>query len=452
MSSRLIIVSNRLPLSADESKGQLEFIRSNGGLATALASIFDPASARWVGWPGIRRRLKRHELRHSKLSSAYELIGLENDTLTGFYDHIANSVWWPMLHGLKPTIKAKQSDWNHARDAIEQFADTLVDTIKADDIIWVHDYQLFWLPKMLRDRGVKNKIGFFLHTPFLISPKTAKLKSFRNVITSLETVDLLGMQTNRDVEHWQKVSRNYTAHPVVQAFPIGITTSDFVRRRLTPRVQALMYRYRQKIGVRTVIISISRLDYTKGLIDELEGFRLFLRRAKHPASYVFRLNVSPSRESVDGYKELQRSVEETVANINQEFSRFKHPPVWYSYNNMDVNHLVAWYRIARIHLNTPIADGMNLIVKEYIASRMLPGVVIISNSMGAADELASGIIVPPGDIEEIANALQKAVTMPRRQLLHRWTKLQKAVFSHQAKDWANEFLEALENTRPYDDV
>lgn len=446
MSGRIIIVSNRLPLSAHESKGRLEFIRSNGGLATALASIFDPASARWVGWPGLRRRLKHHELHHASISSAYELIGLENDTLTGFYDHIANGVWWPMLHGLEPTIKAKQSDWNHAHDAIEKFADTLVATVEPDDIIWIHDYQLFWLPQMLRDRKIKNKIGFFLHTPFLVTPKVAQSKSFRAVISSLATVDLLGMQTKRDVEHWQKVANKNNIPLSAQAFPIGITTADFVRKRLTPRVQALISRHRQKVGLRTVIISISRLDYTKGLIEELEGFRLFLRNAKRPGNYIFRLNVAPSRESVSGYNELQRKVQKTVDTINKEFSHLKHPPVWYTYDNMDINHMIAWYRVARIHLNTPVADGMNLVIKEYIASRVLPGMVIMSDSMGAADELTSGLIVPPGDVKAIADAIQEAVTMPRHILLKRWTKLQKAVFSHQAKDWANEFLAELENT------
>lgn len=444
MSGRLIIVSNRLPLSAHEDKGRLKFTRSNGGLATALASIFDPASARWVGWPGLRRRLKNHEIRRSNISKAYHLIGLEDDTLTGFYDHIANSVWWPMLHGLEPTVNPSQSDWKHAYTAIEKFSETLLATIQPDDTIWIHDYQLFWLPKMLREQGVTNKIGFFLHTPFLITPKTAATKAFSDVIESLKTVDLLGMQTSRDIEHWRKIVGKTAKQPIAQAFPIGITTADFVRRRLTPRVQTLMTRYRQKVGRRTVIISISRLDYTKGLVTELEAFRLFLHHSKHPGRYVFRLNVAPSRESVDGYKELEREVDETVAQINSEFSRLKRPPVWYTYDNMDLDHLVAWYRLARVHLNTPVADGMNLVVKEYIAARMLPGTVVISDSMGAAAELTSGIIVPPNDIEATAKALERAVTMPRGQLIRRWTKLQKNVYSHQAKDWANEFLAKLE--------
>lgn len=443
MSGRLIIVSNRLPLSAHENKGRLEFIRSNGGLATALASIFDPASARWVGWPGLRRRLKNHEIRSSNLSNAYELIGLENDTLTGFYDHIANSVWWPMLHGLEPTMEPKQSDWDHAHNAIEQFADKLTDTVQPDDTIWIHDYQLFWLPQMLRNRGITNKIGFFLHTPFLITPPVAKSKAFAAVITSLKTVDLLGMQTARDVEHWQHVVGKKTKQPAVQAFPIGITTADFVRRRLTPRVQALIAHYRQKVGTRTVIISISRLDYTKGLVTELEAFRLFLRSTKHPGRYVFRLNIAPSRESVNGYNELRKQVEVTVKDINEEFSRLKHSPVWYSYYNLDVDHLVAWYRVARIHLNTPVADGMNLVVKEYIASRVFPGMIVMSSTMGAADELTSGIIVPPNDVKATAAALEKAVTMPQHIMLRRWTKMQKIVFTHQAKDWASEFLAML---------
>lgn len=443
MSGRLIIVSNRLPLSAREHKGRLEFTRSNGGLATALASIFDPASARWVGWPGLRRRLKKHEIRRSNISKAYELIGLEDDTLTGFYDHIANSVWWPMLHGLKPTVKPNKSDWAHAHDAIEKFSETLLATIQPDDTIWIHDYQLFWLPKMLRDRGITNKVGFFLHTPFLVTPKVAQSSAFADVITSLKTVDLLGMQTQRDIKHWQAVVGNAKKLPVAQSFPIGITTADFVRRRLTPKVQGLMARFRQKVGRRTVIVSISRLDYTKGLVTELEAFRLFLRNAKRPGSYVFRLNVAPSRESVDGYKQLEQEVNKTVKSINDEFSHFKRPPVWYSYDNMDLDHLVAWYRLARVHLNTPVADGMNLVVKEYIASRVLPGTVVISDSMGAADELTSGIIVPPNDINATAEALQKAVTMPRHILLRRWNNMQKVVFSHQAKNWANEFLDKL---------
>lgn len=323
MSGRLIIVSNRLPLSAQEKHDRLEFTRSNGGLATALASIFDPATARWVGWPGLRRALKTHEIHRAKLPKAYELIGLDDETLRGFYDTIANGVWWPGLHGLTATIKPTADDWRHAKRAVEAFADQIAASATPDDTIRVHDYQLFWLPKMLRERGLQNKIGFFLHTPFLISKKVAASRDFKAAIDSLACVDLLSMQTERDIQNWQNITKNLKTHPRVAAFPIGITAKDFVERRFSPRVSALATKYRQKVGRRVVIISISRLDYTKGLITELEAFREFLRNAKRPQNYVFRLNVAPSRESVAAYGKLKSDIEMLVDDINNEFSHLK---------------------------------------------------------------------------------------------------------------------------------
>lgn len=443
MSGRLIIVSNRLPLSAQEKRGRLEFTRSNGGLATALASIFDPATARWVGWPGLRRVLKTHEIRRAKLPNAYELIGLDDKTLHGFYDTIANGVWWPELHGLEPTISPTREDWAQAKKAVEVFADRIANTTDPEDTIWIHDYQLFWLPKMLRDRGLKNKIGFFLHTPFLVSKKVARSRDFTAVLESLSTVDLLGMQTKRDVENWQALTKKLSSHPRTQAFPIGITAADFVERRLSPRVQTLAAKYRQKVGRRVVIVSISRLDYTKGLLTELKAFRQFLRTTKRPRNYVLRLNVAPSRESVEAYGKLKKDIEQTVDSINQEFSHFKKLPVWYSYDNMDLDELVAWYRIARVHLNTPVADGMNLVVKEYIAARNIPGSIVISSTMGAADELTSAVIVPPNDVDATAAGIEKAVTLSPAARLRRWQKMKAVVFSHQASDWAREFLAEL---------
>ena len=239
--------------------------------------------------------------------------------MRGLYDTIANGVWWPGLHGLTATIKPTADDWRHAKRAVEAFADQIAASATPDDTIWVHDYQLFWLPKMLRERGLQNKIGFFLHTQFLISKKVAASRDFKAAIDSLACVDLLGMQTERDIQNWQNITKNLKTHPRVAAFPIGITAKDFVERRFSPRVSALATKYRQKVGRRVVIISISRLDYTKGLITELEAFREFLRNAKRPQNYVFRLNVAPSRESVAAYGRLKSDIETLVDDINHEF-------------------------------------------------------------------------------------------------------------------------------------
>jgi trehalose 6-phosphate synthase/phosphatase len=446
MVRRLIIASNRLPVSVREEHGLLSLSRSNGGLATALASLFDQDSSLWVGWTGYRCQLSLSDIESLGLPPYVAPVNLTKKEISGYYDHFSNGILWPLAHGLPMTSVFSDDLWQDVQSVTKRFAEAIESVVRPSDIIWVHDYHLMLLPGMLRSRGIKNRIGFFLHTPFPSPKFAARMPHFQDIMGSLLQTDLIGLQVGRDVRRFKKALAAFSpavSHPpVVMSFPIGIDFDSFNSPADTESVTKLAATLKKPFARKTVIFSLSRLDYTKGIITQLRAYERLL--ATHPErDIVYRLNVAPSRESMLEYRELREEVEALVSSINKRLGTKTWQPVVYSYDNMGAAEITAWYQIADIHLNTPIADGMNLIAKEYVAARKEPGVLIISSTMGAARQLQEALIVPPHAIAPTARALQSALSMPKKEKSRRWTVLRQEVEAHQASGWANDFLRSL---------
>jgi trehalose 6-phosphate synthase/phosphatase len=442
MVRRLIIASNRLPVSIREEHGVLSLSRSNGGLATALASLFRQDSSLWVGWTGLRRQLTDAELQRLALPPQLTAVNLTEKEITRYYDGFSNGILWPLAHGLPETVAFTEEIWQNVQKATQRFADAIESVAAPDDDIWIHDYHLLLLPGVLRARGLKNRIGFFLHTPFPTLRAARKVPHLPEILKSLAATDLVGVQTKRDVRRLNLLGR--IAGVKAKAFPIGINFAEFNAPTDDKTITKLAAACKKEVEDYSVIFSLSRLDYTKGILTQLEAYRRFL--AKWPASgkkTIYRLNVAPSRESMLEYRSLREAIEGAVRTINQQFGTKTWQPVVYSYENMGPEEITAWFRTSDIHLNTPIADGMNLIAKEYVAARKPPGALIISSTMGAASQLAEALIVPPKNPDTIAAAIHAALTMPEGERSRRWTALRHEVEMHQVAQWADDFMKSL---------
>lgn len=428
--SRIILVSNRLPIgiSTDES-GNLTASRSNGGLATALSSLFENQESLWVGWTGLRRHLKPAELTELNLPDTIVPINLTDAEITHYYDRYSNGVLWPLLHEFQPSITLTKSDITSVRGVLKQFADVVAEVVRPDDIIWVHDYHLLLLPGMLRERGLKNRIGFFLHTPVPVARLKDAIPLLKESIDSLKTTDILGVQVERDVRAAYKFGLTAKSYPIVVDFARidSLGSSEDIRRA----GEELRQQYKGK----QIITSLSRLDYSKGILTQLDAIDLL---ADTRNNFIYRLNIAPSRESVLEYRELYEAITERVSEINK-----RHRVIDYTYQNMNEHEVTALLNATDIQLNIPIKDGMNLVAKEHIAARRTPGVIVLSTEAGAADQLKDALLVPPNDPEAAARALNQALDMKNAEKARRWHKLRGNVKYDDIYRWHEAFITDL---------
>lgn len=447
---RVILASNRLPVHLVQGDGGLSLERSVGGLATAMSSVFDKHSALWVGWSGIDEELPPAKLRRLGFPDRLVPLGLSAELLRGYYDQVANGVLWPLLHGLKVSTSESvaESDWSAMRKVTRRFAAVIQKRIKPADVIWIHDYHLAFLPRQLRDAGVRNRIGFFLHTPFPTANFLLTWPAHRQLLQSLSHVDVLGFQTPRDAAHFRvslaAVGMRMKPGAIVRDFPIGIDYRAYRAAGQIVKVKSHLARLGAKLGGKRVILSVSRLDYTKGIIEQLYAVQQWLETLKHPERLVYKLIVSPSREDIDEYKNLKRDIEETVAAINARFARKGFRPIDYSYRNHGFEEVNAWFRLAHILLVTPRIDGMNLVVKEYVAARENgQGMVVLSETAGAAFQLKDAVLVDPLDVDAIAAGLDRALRMSSAERKRRWRAMRASVKQEDVFWWSERFLRAL---------
>lgn len=446
---RVIVVSNRLPVKITEEGGELVLKRTEGGLATALGSVMNTQPMLWIGWPGTWQRLTKKQLRNLNFPDLLVPVTMSKGLLAAYYNRLANGVVWPLLHGIKPAKLDQKADWKANSQVMNLFADAVEKNLRPDDVIWIHDYHLPLLPSVLRDRGIDNRMGFFLHTPF---PPTAVFLNWRHhrpILKSLGQVDVVGFQTERDARNFKAALKatgiEMKPGAVVKAFPIGV---DYKTYRSADRVREVAdYLKRLKIMTspeKKLILSVSRLDYTKGIVQQLEAVELALQQYE-PGTVQYRLVVAPSREDIAEYQALKTKIEETVERINGRW-RERHgiEPVVFEYRSHGFEELSAWYRLADVLLVTPIIDGMNLVVKEYIAARGSKlGAVVLSRTIGAASQLTDAILVNPADVHGIARGIMKALDMPLVEQGRRWDSLLKNVRQEDVFWWTNSFLEAL---------
>ena len=465
---RLIIVSNRLPFTASHENGNLLFKDSAGGLVTGLKSFLGTWNGEylWIGWPGLcftdemRDEFKQKVLQDFKAHPVF----IPEEKMENFYQGFCNSTIWPLFHYFPMFVTYSEQQWQVYREVNEIFCNAIIDVVRPDDIIWIHDYHLMLLPGKLRQRFPGQTIGFFLHIPFPSFEVFRLLPGMWGIemIEGLLGADLIGFHTHDYAHYFLRTVLRKLGHEhnlglitlptrTVRAdtFPIGIEFSKFNRASEESDVQKEIYALLKTKADRKVIFSVDRLDYTKGILNRLEGYEYFLE--KNPEWHekvLFILVVVPSRIGVYQYQQMKAGIDGMVGKINGRFGNINWTPVVYQYHAIDFPELAALYSISDVALITPLRDGMNLVAKEYVASRADgTGVLVLSEMAGAARELGEAIIVNPNHKEDIARALREAAEMPADEQRMRMERMQRRLKTYDIIRWSGDFLSSLHEVK-----
>jgi trehalose 6-phosphate synthase/phosphatase len=448
----VLLASNRLPWTVNNNRSGL--LPSVGGLATALAGFHSRARSLWLGWDGqpaeeaepfdseIRRELGRFRAVPVPLTSR---------DVDQYYHAYSNSILWPALHGFSPLIDEQDEHWVGYRRVNERFARTIAEHVRPGDCVWVHDFHLMLVPRLLREIAPRIRTGFFLHTPFPDPAAFARIDRATELIDGILAADLIGLQTPDDVGNFLRVvdhtdtrARDLDVH----AYPIGIDVGSFETLAGRSDVELDVQRLRST-GVR-LLLGVDRLDYTKGIPQRLLAYERLLTDSPELHRRVKLIQIAvPSRAELSAYKRLRKRVEALVARINFRFGDADWMPVEYRYQTVDPATLVALYRAADVMLVTPIRDGMNLVAKEFVASRTDgDGVLLLSRTAGAATELRAALLVDPRNVKQLAATLSGALMMSANERKTRIRHLRAAVSANDATHWADRFLTELKRDRP----
>lgn len=468
---RLVVASNRLPVVlAQEGKGgdwRLE--RGSGGLVTALEPILRERGGLWVGWPGIERgRIPNLDdvLSRSTAGVGYEVKGvnLSPRQRDDFYLGFANQVIWPLFHDLLDQCNFEPRFWKAYEDVNRKFARVLAHELRDGDFVWVHDYHLMSVGAEMRERGVKQSLGFYLHIPFPPLDLFVTLPWRFQILKGLLSFDLVGFQSARDRKNFiqclrhmvptaeiggegGRVCRVDVAGRTVRVgvFPVSIDFGEFAGAAASDEVSERVAGLRSDFLGRTMILGVDRLDYSKGIPHKLQGFRVALRRYPELRERVSLVQlVVPSREDIPEYDRMKEQIERLVGRIQGEFTRGGWVPIHYQYGRWDRTELVAHYRAAGVALVTPLKDGMNLVAKEFCASSLEgKGVLILSEYAGATAQLQKhALLVNPHDVEGVSEAIHRAVVMDPAERRRRMEGLRAKVREQDIFWWVDTFLKA----------
>ncbi|MEQ8552504.1 MAG: bifunctional alpha,alpha-trehalose-phosphate synthase (UDP-forming)/trehalose-phosphatase [Cyclobacteriaceae bacterium] len=458
--AKTIIVSNRLPVKISQEDGKFEYKPSEGGLATGLGSIYKEGDNIWIGWPGMPVSKADHQLEITKKLKKENMkpVFLTVSEIEEFYEGFSNETLWPNFHYFNQYIVFNDDMWKAYQKVNRKFAKAIAEVLEPEDTLWIHDYQLLLLPQLIREQAPKASIGFFLHIPFPSYESFRLLPWRRELLEGMLGADFLGFHTYDDMRHFlSSVNRlaglgnsngmiNVDNRKVmVDALPMGIDYDKYANSAASPETLAREVRYRTSVGDQKLILSIDRLDYSKGIPQRLKAFELFLEENEEYRGKVSLLMVVvPSRDSVGKYKELKEEVDLLVGRINGNYARLNWTPIHYFYRSFPLHALSAFYRMAEVALVTPMRDGMNLVCKEFIASKLdRKGVLILSEMAGASKELSDAILINPNDINELVKAIKKALTMPVKKQMAAMTQMQRSLQRYNIHHWVNLFMERL---------
>jgi trehalose 6-phosphate synthase/phosphatase len=462
MTDRVILVSNRLPVSIRRSPNGPEVTPSSGGLATGLRGLHEGGSGTWIGWPGLSDFSPEERAFVDERLAGLGVIPvhLPQRTSERFLDRICNGVIWPLFHYLLDRLPDVVHDFSEYEAANQYFADVVCENASRNDLIWVHDYQLMLLPSMLRERLPDARIGFFLHVPFPSSEVFRVLPHRERVLSGLLGADLIGFHTHDYQRHFSdsllsvlgletEVDRvEVEGHSVrLGVFPMGIDARGFDSLSRKPETLEACDVFRSAQSVDKLLLGVDRLDYTKGLPRRLLAFERLLERSPEHRGKVRLVQIAiPSREDVDEYRNLRREIDELTGRINGMYSTLHTAPIHYVHGSVGPVELGGSYRAADVMLVTPLRDGMNLVAKEYVASRSDgDGVLVLSEFAGAASELSEALIVNPYDVEALAATLDRALGMPEAERRRRMERLRESVFSRPIEVWSDSFVAALKS-------
>ena len=476
--AKTIIVSNRLPLQLKIENKSVTATASVGGLATGMKSVHRDSNGLWIGWTGLVEEDVPSDLADDVFEAAIAEqcipVSLTAKDIEGFYYGFSNRTIWPLFHYFMEFTEFEKQSWQSYKEVNEKYAEVVLDNLEDDDTVWVHDYQLMLLPQLIKRERPDVSIGFFLHIPFPSYEVFRTLPYREEILKGLLGADLIGFHTYDYERHFlSSVSRilrlDVSFNSItfrdrlvtVNSYPMGIDYEKFenaaiehnkkntqdkseLQRRLDSHLDA---------GDTKMILSIDRLDYTKGIANRIRAYEYFLEKYPEFKEKVRLVMLAvPSRSNVPQYQLLKKEVDELVGRINGKFSTVSWTPIWYFYRSMPFPNLIDLYTSCDVALLTPIRDGMNLVAKEYIATRTdKKGVLILSEMTGAAQEMNEALLINPNNFEQIADTLKQAIEMPESEQVKRNNILQKRLKRYNVEKWARDFMTGLEETKEKSD-
>jgi trehalose 6-phosphate synthase/phosphatase len=443
-----------------------------------MKSVHSGGESLWIGWSGLTDEEIPEELA-PKIDKALAEHGSSKVNLTtreveGFYYGFSNRTIWPLFHYFLEYSEFELDSWNTYVAVNRKFADAILEASGPDDIIWIHDYQLMLVPQMVKAERPDTSIGFFLHIPFPSFEIFRTLPWREEILRGLLGSDLIGFHTYDYERHFLSSVRRLLRLEVsfneiykddrvvkVDSFPMGIDYHKFSKaardhekksKKQQSELQQRLNTHKQSAPDAKFFLSIDRLDYTKGIAKRLNAFEYFLHKYPEYKEKVRLIVLAvPSRSNVPQYQLLKKEIDELVGRINGEFSTVSWTPIWYFYRSMPFENLIDLYTSSDIAWLTPIRDGMNLVAKEYIATRSdKTGVLILSEMAGSAYEMNDALLINPNNFEQIADALHKAINMPVEEQMERNSTMQKRLERYNVEKWANDFMQALTDQREKD--
>lgn len=469
--NRIHIISNRLPISVNLENDHIKLIPSVGGLATGMRSVYKAYHGKWIGWPGLPSddlnddlvdRIEKKLIEEDCVS-----VHLSEKEIELYYDGFSNRAIWPLFHYFAQYIDYDPEFWDAFVSVNQKFADKALETIEEGDTIWVHDYQLLLVPEMIKSKKPGVTVGFFLHIPFPSYEIFRIIPWRKELIQGMLGADLIGFHTFDYQRHFFSSVRRLMGYEIsfnqihiedriiiADAFPMGIDYDKFRNAAIQtfqklPQEKSKLHRELDKYFLlspdRKLILSIDRMDYSKGIPNRLQAFSRFLEMYPEFIGKVTLIMLTvPSRGTVEHYINLKREVDELVGNVNGKFGSIDYTPVWYFYRSLPFENLIELYSSCDVTLVTPVRDGMNLVAKEYVASRTnRSGVIILSEMAGVAKEMGEALIINPNNINEIADSIQQALTMPLDEQRERMISLQDRIKRYDVFKWSSEFVKSL---------
>lgn len=439
----VVVAANRLPVTRS-GEG---WTPSPGGLVRALLPLLRATGGTWVGWTGVGddgpAPFEHDGVRlHPVLISA--------DEVTHYYEGFANDTLWPLYHDALRDSTYNAQDWAAYQRVNQRFAEAVASIAPEGAIVWVQDYHMQLVPQMLRERRPDVLIGFFFHIPFPPVELFMRLPWRTEIAAGLAAADLVGFQRRINATNFEVVCQELLGvRPRADAYPISIDVEEMEAVAAGRAIRQQSNRLRTRLGEpEVVLLGVDRLDYTKGISQRLRAFQSLLDDGVLDIERAVMVQVAtPTREGVEHYQNERREIEQLVGEINGVHGRIGHPALHYLYQNLPLDELVALYRTGDVMLVTPLRDGMNLVAKEYVTTRLDgDGVLVLSEFAGAADELTDAVLVNPHDEKALREAIMTAVDMHRHERRARMTRLREVVRSSDVQGWAERFLDDLAST------
>jgi trehalose 6-phosphate synthase len=449
--SRLIVISNRVSAGGG----------AQGGLAVALTAALREMGGIWFGWSGeVTEEFTGHINFQRRDGVTTATVDLEQQDIEEYYNGYANRTLWPLFHYRIDLAEYERDFAGGYQRANERFADTVAPLVEPADVVWVQDYHMFPLGAELRKRGLRNRMGFFLHIPWPPRRLLVTLPEAPRLVRSLLEYDVIGFHTNEWLQSFCDYARDELGGTIDQgnvltldgrsvrlvACPIGIEARDFAVIATGERALETCERVTRSAVGRALIVGVDRLDYSKGLEERFLGYERFLSEHPEERKEVVLLQIAPpSRGSVESYQRIRSSLESLAGRINGAHAALDWVPIRYVNQGYPREMLAGVYRASRIGLVTPLRDGMNLVAKEYVAAQDPddPGVLILSRFAGAAEQMTDALLVNPHSAEEIADAIRQALRMPREERIRRWQSLMRGVIEEDVFWWGRQVTEAI---------